>query len=85
MNIAKKGSGFMNIFSEETNSDPAKIEFNLIMNRLIIKNIHINDLTYQSAGLKSREMYDNILKFYLKFENKCTQDDKDFLIEFSNT
>ena len=37
MDSANKGSEFMNIFGERTNSDPAKMEFNLITNQLIIK------------------------------------------------
>ena len=36
MENANKGSGFMNIFGEGTSSDPAKMEFNWIMNQLII-------------------------------------------------
>ena len=66
----------MNIFGGGTNSDPAKMKHNWIMNQLFIKNIHIDDFTYQNAGFKSKQMYDNILKFYLNFENECTQDDK---------
>ena len=77
MDNANKGFGFMNIFGEGTSSDPAKMEFNWIMNQLIIKNISIKDLTYQNAGFKSKQLYDKILKCYLKFENKYTQNDKD--------
>ena len=77
MNNANKGSGFMNIFGEGTSSDPAKMEFNWIMNQLIIKNISIKDLTYQNAAFKSKNIYDTILKCYLQLENKFTQDNKD--------
>ena len=52
MDNAKKGSGFMNIFGEGTNSDLAKMDFNWIMNQLVITNIHIKDLNYQNAGFK---------------------------------
>ena len=77
MNTSNKGSGFMNIFGEGTSSDPGKMEFNWIINQLIIENINIKDLTYQNTGFKSKQIYDNILKCYLQFKNKCTQDDKD--------
>ena len=59
---------FNNIFGETTSSDPAKMEFNWIMNQLIIKNIKIRDITYKNAGLKSKQIYDKILKCYLQFE-----------------
>ena len=65
MENANKGSGFMNIFGEGTSSDPVKMEFNWIMNQLIIKNINIKDLTYQNAGFKSKQIYNKILKYYL--------------------
>ena len=61
MENAKKGSGFINIFGKGTNSDPAKMEFNWIMNQLVTKNIHINDFTYKNCGFKLKEMYDKIL------------------------
>ena len=61
MESAKKGSGFINIFVKGTNSDPAKMEFNWIMNQLVTKNIHINDFTYKNSGFKLKEMYDKIL------------------------
>ena len=77
MNNANKGSGFMNILGEGTSSDPAKMEFNWIMNQLIIKNINIKDLTYHNAGFKLKQIYDKNLQCYLKFENKCTHNDKD--------
>ena len=68
----------MNMFGGRTNSDPTKMKYNWIMNQLFIKHIHIDDFTYQNAAFKSKQMYDKILKFYLNFENKCTQDDKDY-------
>ena len=62
MDNAKKGTVFNNIFGETTSSDPAKMEFNWIMNQLIIKNIKIRDITYKNAGFKSKQIYDKILK-----------------------
>ena len=84
MDNANKGSGFMNIFREGTSSDPAKMKFNWIMNQLIIKKLNIKDLTYQNAGFKSKQIYDKILKCYLQFENKYTQDDKGCFKSFSS-
>ena len=52
MDNTKKGSGFMKIFGEGTTNDQAKTEFNWIMNQLIINNININDLSYQTVGIK---------------------------------
>ena len=83
MDNAKKGTVFNNIFGETTSSDPAKMEFNWIMNQLIIKNIKIKDITYKNAGFKSKQIYDKILKCFLQFENKCTQDDKDYIQQLS--
>ena len=66
-------------FGETASSDPAKMEFNWIMNQLIIKYIKIKDITYKNAGFKSKQIYDKILKCYLQFGNKCTQDDKYYI------
>ena len=38
----------MNICGEVTNSGPAKMKLNWVVNQLVIKNIHINYLIYQS-------------------------------------
>ena len=54
------------------------------MNQLVIKNIKIRDITYKNAGLKSKEIYDKILKCYLQFENIYTQDDKDYIQQLSS-
>ena len=76
----------MNICGEVTNSGPAKMKLNWVVNQLVIKNIHINYLIYQSVGFKSKQMYDEILTFYFQVKNKCTEDDKYFSKnEFSNT
>ena len=55
MDNAKKGTMFKNIFGEATSYDLAKIEFNWIMNQLVIKNINIRDITYKNAGLKQNK------------------------------
>ena len=84
MNNAKKGIVFDNIFGEVTSCDPAKMEFNWIMNQLVIKNIKIRDITYKNVELKSKQIYDKILKYYLQFENKCTQDVKDYIQQMNS-
>ena len=57
MDNTKKGTVFDNIFGEATSSDPSKMEFNWIMNELVIKNIKIGDITYKNSGLKSKRIY----------------------------
>ena len=79
MDNANKETVFKNIFGEATSCDPTKMKFNWIMNQLIIKNIEIRDITYKIVGLKSKQIYDKILKCYLQFGNKCTQDDKYYI------
>ena len=84
MDNAKKGTVFNNIFGEATTSDLATMGFNWIMNQLVNKNIKIRDITYTNTGLKSKQIYNKILKCYLQFENKCAQNDKDYIQQLSS-